>query len=237
MNRARCAGVWIAAGLWLATVAPACLAEPQDVKFSVVLYGESRDQVDVVVDTHGLGDSVILQASFIARFKDASGKQLGRTTYSFIDGQLGSMVANHVYRRRYYHPWQSPGAVSTNGLSISFNAPGTKSDGGDFTIASSRFSPPSADVSLSQPKPVNRENIHTMQAVYVANNPRRSECHAYAKAAVEQFNRYVTKQCGAADSRWNAGFARHFEWCRHVTPDMSASENSERSKVLRQCGH
>lgn len=62
-----------------------------------------------------------------------------------------------------------------------------------------------------------------------------SQCDAYAKTAVDQFDENIKLNCNQVGNRWHNNFAGHQGWCLTQSINAIQSETNERNKVLASC--
>jgi hypothetical protein len=64
---------------------------------------------------------------------------------------------------------------------------------------------------------------------------KEGRCQIYAELAVAQFEANELSGCNQADSRWNADYTGHFNWCMTARDLDADAERRARDQVLRAC--
>jgi hypothetical protein len=69
----------------------------------------------------------------------------------------------------------------------------------------------------------------------VAHAESEGVCQKYAQAAVDAFRQNEKLRCGFTNTRWQANFQAHFNWCRTAAPAAIRKEEELRGNQLRVC--
>jgi len=186
----------------------------------VSLAGQSNELIEVTVSTLQVPKGRVLgYVAFSVDFRDSNNTSLGGRQYSFLDGQVPSIVGGQIYTRYFIHGIS--GASGVIGENLTFDA---HSSGGDaLTVLNSANKTP--------PQPATSQVPST--GTYTLTKYDR--CQSYAHEAELQNQQNLAEHCGFAGSRWDSRFGYHYNWCLTVSDTAANNESNARAQMLSGC--
>ncbi|MCU0709547.1 MAG: hypothetical protein MUF23_14760 [Pirellula sp.] len=232
------AAVTLVAGLLVGFIAAPAVAA--DLQWSLRLHGDRGEQIEVVVDTTGSPDNIVIDSAvFNAAFFDATGRRLGESGFSLTDGKLPALTAGHVYRRRFFHSFPEARKVSSDQLMFVERAAGGKADGNQLSASMSPNIQKRPDVALDAPPPtqlmIAKALVLNPAAIKVLD-PAVKRCRLYTDIAVAQNEANLGNRCGFQGPMWSSKYGYHFDWCLGAPAADTRSGTAARQRMLDQCG-
>ncbi len=79
------------------------------------------------------------------------------------------------------------------------------------------------------------ERERQLAACFETAGSGEAGCTQYASTAVAQFQQNLANGCGLSGTRWHAGKARHYQWCRSASAEARTGETQGRKTDIARC--
>ena len=64
---------------------------------------------------------------------------------------------------------------------------------------------------------------------------KADRCAVYAQTALQDYQQFLTYQCGVSNSMWSDNYKHHYAWCMNVPPANSDWGTKTRKQILEDC--